>query len=463
MEKRGLVIVIAVLLILSTSVIGNHGDDLSGTPEQNNSKADLDVSTYEKNVQKSKFSLPDLVIKDVKLPKEVGVGTQVYDIEFDVVNIGLGDADGGIRARVEFDGIGIPTCRKDVFVGGSRTGIADKRLAGITNDRRYAYIASGARMRTVVNLGDYGKDKTSQGVFGCTNPLNEGEYTFTITVNPPGASRQGGTSRSGLRGEILESDETNNVYVHKMKVSYNYIPEKASLNFVRGLNPFTVPVKTKTSVNELREKTGCEIHQLNEKSESFSSRKTIDINNLDLAPLTDILSPETAYFASCDNSKITVSLEGSDPGPFNKKLVAKGLTFIPTRNNMASKKLFEFVEGCSGFNFGKSTFKTFTQGQNGARSGQILMYDAYYNSYIQPGKVYAVYCGSSFGSPKWDPASFEEIDEETDEPVYTLRGDRQFELFRTYQYPRWLLFFGFSDSAIFRAHHFGAQKVVADK
>ena len=47
MEKRGLVIVIAVLLILSTSVIGNHGDDLSGTPEQNNSKADLDVSTLE--------------------------------------------------------------------------------------------------------------------------------------------------------------------------------------------------------------------------------------------------------------------------------------------------------------------------------------------------------------------------------------------------------------------------------
>ena len=96
--------------------------------------------------------------------------------------------------------------------------------------------------------------------------------------------------------------------------------------------------------------------RFNEKSESFSSRKTIDINNLDLAPLTDILSPETAYFALCDNSKITVSLEGSDPGPFNKKLVAKGLTFIPTRNNMASKKLFEFVEGCSGFNFGKSSY-----------------------------------------------------------------------------------------------------------
>lgn len=350
-------------------------------------------------------ALPDLIITKIDVPDELPAGSRIEGFQVSIKNIGEGSVDSTAELLVKMKSPTMPSCQEKVRLGTGTGTSANPRFESSSRRNRGGYfLAPGKEDVVYVNFGVLGSGRETAGAAICTQPLRE-YVNITAEINP-----KGGRSYGSSQGMVLESDDSNNVFNKNIHVGFDVIADTLTLKLVAGLNAFSVPLITNTTVEELSLKSGCNIFKLPFTKESYGNRRSFDTSKIVPAPLSEVLDPLTPYFADCKYFSTHITLKGKDPGAFNLEINPKSVTFLPVRSGMIGNQLKDYLQGCSDVFFGTTGFYSYvtvynTYNRNSIGKKLISERRESTNTLV-PGIFYFVYCDSSYGGV-WDPDLYE--------------------------------------------------------
>jgi len=403
MIKRGVWLI--VLLVSMSAVFayayGTTGSYFGYTYVGLNSGPNAEVYAPSTTTFSSTYKLPDLIVSKIFIPDNIQQYTTLESLAVEIKNVGNAEASGYIYVDISITGENIPGCKTRAIAGGSNGG-----LSSTNSPYQHRYASLLPNQTFIVPLSTPAIGYSVPG--SCQLPITK-DVTITAEVNPIGGSI--GISRTP-RGRILESDMSNNVLaktVNAVKISSTQTDSKVmfthQFKLVPGMNAFSMPLVTEFTVKSFRESTGCELFEyLAETTAQSSGNRVLDLSDLTLAKLDEKMMPGIPYFARCTYGS-TVSINGYDPGPFNKALVYNGLNVVTTRASMRGLRLFEVAEDCGrAYSSGRGT--SFYAYASGTRNilGKLLVETAPPQNPIVPGQLYLATCGNP-GGGIWDSSS----------------------------------------------------------
>jgi hypothetical protein len=343
--------------------------------------------------------LPDLVVTDIIIPDTLPLYTVVEDFGIEIKNKGNGILNGRVRLDVDILSPNLPgaQCRLRSLYAGGGLGQTDPKEASALFQIRESYLLPG--QSTIVPLFIPGYDERLSR--SCRRQLTE-DLVIRVRVNPP----DGGFTRHRdlLRGNIVESDYSNNEFEKRIKVT-NRAEEISNypLVFDRGLNAFSLPVIVpEFTAYDFVESTGCELYKLDEEDlpSSRIGRVMVDLTKIQYVDYSEQLEPGIGYFAECDFAT-TLSVTGKDPGELHIPLIPSGLNLLPTRIGMLGQRFMDVTTGCTYGKSDETTFYRFVSG-NRNQAGKITSEVQFRSAGIVPGQLYFMLCGHSQGGT-WDP------------------------------------------------------------
>ncbi len=374
--------VIVLLLVILLSVTFAYGYQL--------------VAPYSGGQAKA---LPDLVITKIDVPDQLPAGSHIEGFQVHIKNIGEGPVDGSAELLVKMKSSNMHSCQEKIRLGTGTGTSSNPRFESSSRRNRGGYILDAGKEDIVyVNFGSGGRETAGAAI--CTQPLRD-YVNITAEINPKGGKFAG----SSYKGNILESNDANNILNKEIYVGFDVAADTLTLKFVAGLNAFSVPLITNTTVGELSSKSGCDIYKLPVTKEVFKNKRSFDTTKLVPVHSSDVLDPLVPYFGYCKYYSAYATLKGKDPGTMNIDVAGNGLTFLPIRSGMVGNQLKDYLDGCSNSFGGPTNFYSYLtvsdRDNRQAFSIRLISERRESTDTIIPGLFYFMYC-DGYGGGVWD-------------------------------------------------------------
>ena len=382
MERGAAILLVSMLLasVLAVSALATHIESSTPIPRK--------ISPFEEEEYPppprptSVAALPDLIVSRIVIPDELPLYTVIESFEIDVTNIGNAPASGKIEVYMEMRAPNIPRCALRISVGQYSGG----RIA------RHTYIQPGETVRVLTREPYHSQSPTLPWV--CRRPL-AGDLIIHTEVNPA----MGGQVGPVYRGRLRELSRANNVREKRVRVSEDLDEWTIPIKFVKGLNAFSVPVKSNTLAKQFSEVTGCALYKpVIAAEKAMLGLRTVDVEALQYVSSAETLKAGEVYFAQCRYGS-TFHFIGPDPERLHIDLPGKGLKLVGTRAGMTGRRIYELVKGC-GNPWALTRYHSIVPGERTAIR-KMLVERLHFTTPIVPGLAYSIYCPYSNGGV-WD-------------------------------------------------------------